>query len=52
MPGVLQIRWQPGSDTLLGTCHCGARHTSEDPVEAWAWLLAHPDGHDAEGERR
>lgn len=61
MPGTLQVRWEPGSDILLGTCHCGASRTCQDPVEAWSWLLAHPDGHDghdgddgygAEGEPR
>ena len=30
---------------LRGICHCGAEHRAEDPVEMWAWLLGHPDGH-------
>ncbi|WP_433170886.1 hypothetical protein [Actinoallomurus sp. CA-150999] len=42
---VYRVRWLPGSDTLLGTCHCGAEHTAQDPVELWDWLLAHPAGH-------
>ena len=44
---VNRIDWAPGCDLLRGTCHCGARHTSDDPVEMWAWLLAHPEGHRA-----
>ena len=35
----------PGTDTLRGTCHCGAERHAEDPVELWEWLLAHPQGH-------
>jgi hypothetical protein len=42
---VLQIVWTPGTDDLLGVCHCGAEHLGQDPVEVWSWLLAHPDGH-------
>jgi hypothetical protein len=30
---------------MTGVCHCGAEHESEDPVELWEWLLAHPDDH-------
>ncbi|MFG1855188.1 hypothetical protein [Actinomadura geliboluensis] len=41
--GRLRVEWSPGSDTLTGICHCGAQHTAEDPIEIWAWLLAHPD---------
>jgi hypothetical protein len=44
---VYRVRWVPGSDSLLGICHCGAEYLSEDPVDAWSWLLAHPDGHEA-----
>lgn len=43
---VYRVLWVPGSDSLLGVCHCGAERLSEDPVDAWAWLLAHPEGHD------
>lgn len=42
---VYRVRWLPGSDSLLGVCHCGAEHLSEDPAEVWSWLLAHPEGH-------
>jgi hypothetical protein len=42
---VFQIVWTPGTDDLLGVCHCGAEHLAQDPVEVWSWLLAHPDGH-------
>ncbi|MGW2492153.1 hypothetical protein ACWCV9_33755 [Streptomyces sp. NPDC001606] len=42
---VNRIDWQPGTDLLHGTCHCGAQHTADDPVELWSWLLAHPEGH-------
>lgn len=44
---VYRIVWEPGSDRLHGTCHCGAEHNSDDPVEMWQWLLAHPDHADA-----
>lgn len=40
---VLRVQWLPGTDHLLGICHCGARHRAEDPVELWEWLHAHPD---------
>lgn len=45
LPGerVLRVNWLPGSDRLLGRCHCGAEAEAEDPVEMWEWLLAHPD---------
>ena len=43
---VYRIHWELGTDLLVGVCHCGAEHDSEDPVELWDWLLAHPDGHD------
>jgi hypothetical protein len=42
---VYQVRWTPGSDELVGICHCGAEHVAEDPIDVWEWLLAHPDGH-------
>ncbi|MFI7634900.1 hypothetical protein [Nonomuraea sp. NPDC049400] len=42
---VLRVTWLPGSDLLLGTCHCGATHVAEGPAEVWEWLLAHPAGH-------
>jgi hypothetical protein len=42
---VFQIVWTPGTDDLLGVCHCGAEHVGQDPAEVWSWLLAHPDGH-------
>jgi hypothetical protein len=44
---VFRIHWMPGSDTLLGVCHCGAERSAEEPVELWDWLLSHPDGHHA-----
>lgn len=44
LPGerVMRVNWLPGSDRLLGRCHCGAETEVEDPVEMWEWLLAHP----------
>jgi hypothetical protein len=42
---LFRIEWMPGTDVLVGFCHCGASHESEDPVEMWEWLLAHPEGH-------
>ncbi|WP_225848647.1 hypothetical protein [Streptomyces sp. HPF1205] len=42
-PAVLRVRWLPGTDVLLGTCHCGAEHECQDPVEMWDWMHAHPD---------
>jgi hypothetical protein len=42
---VFQVVWTPGTDDLLGICHCGAEHLGQDPVDVWSWLLAHPDGH-------
>ncbi|MEW2506621.1 hypothetical protein AB0878_39830 [Amycolatopsis sp. NPDC047767] len=44
---VVRIHWKLGTDVLVGVCHCGAEHESEDPVELWDWLLAHPVGHGA-----
>ncbi|MGW0200760.1 hypothetical protein [Nonomuraea sp. NPDC003201] len=43
--GLLRVVWLPGSDLLQGTCHCGAVHVAEGPVEVWEWLLGHPTGH-------
>lgn len=44
---VYRVQWIPGTDTLRGTCHCGAERAAEEPVELWEWLLAHPHGHRA-----
>jgi hypothetical protein len=41
---VLRVDWRPGTDVLLGTCHCGQTGEAEDPVQIWEWLLGHP-GH-------
>jgi len=48
LPGdrVYRVHWVPGTDTLLGVCHCGARRHAEEPAALWDWLLAHPRGHD------
>lgn len=43
---LLRVDWQPGSDLLEGTCHCGAVHLADGPAEVWDWLLAHPAGHE------
>ena len=45
---VYRVHWRLGTDRLVGVCHCGAEHESEDPIELWEWLLGHPDGHSAE----
>lgn len=42
---IYRIDWLPGTDTLHGTCHCGAEHTAQDPVTMWEWMLGHPEGH-------
>ncbi|MGW7082931.1 hypothetical protein ACWGH2_05460 [Streptomyces sp. NPDC054871] len=42
---VFRVEWLPGTDLLDGSCHCGARHTCQDPVAMWEWMLAHPDHH-------
>jgi hypothetical protein len=42
---VYRIHWKPGTDVLVGVCHCGAEHEFDDPVRLWEWLLGHPDGH-------
>jgi len=44
-PTVFRVVWLPGSDRLRGHCWCGTPHDSEDPVELWEWLLAHPGTH-------
>lgn len=46
---VFRVVWTPGSDELLGVCHCGAEHLANDPIEIWWWLLAHPEGHEEYG---
>lgn len=40
---IFRVDWLPGTDLLDGSCHCGARHTCQDPVAMWEWMLAHPD---------
>ena len=40
---VYRVQWSPGSDRLLGRCHCGVELDAEDPVLLWQWLLAHPN---------
>ncbi|MEN1889463.1 hypothetical protein ACFY1B_21310 [Streptomyces mirabilis] len=42
---IYRIDWIPGTDVLHGTCHCGAEHSAQDPIEMWEWMLGHPDGH-------
>jgi hypothetical protein len=54
---INRIHWRLGTDWLVGVCHCGAEHESDDPVELWEWLLGHPEGHqprqpDAHGPAR
>ncbi len=45
-PGtVYRIHWKPGSDILMGVCHCGAEHEANDPIDLWDWLLDHPNDH-------
>jgi hypothetical protein len=44
---VYRVEWYPGSDELLGQCHCGASRVGDDPIEIWQWLLGHPVGHRA-----
>ena len=43
---VYRVRWLPGTDLLHGTCHCGAEHTDDDPVEMWSWMLTHVHRHE------
>jgi hypothetical protein len=40
-----RVVWVPGTDELVGVCHCGAEHVASSPIDIWAWLLAHPQGH-------
>ena len=49
---VYRVHWRLGTDLLAGVCHCGAEHESEDPIELWEWLLAHPDGHSGHSDGR
>jgi hypothetical protein len=42
---VFRVHWVLGTDRLRAVCHCSAEREFEDPVELWAWLLDHPDGH-------
>ncbi|MEV6315774.1 hypothetical protein [Streptomyces sp. NPDC051776] len=42
---VYRVRWLPGTNRLLGTCHCGATREGSDPIKLWTWLLGHPYGH-------
>ena len=46
---IYRVDWVPGTDVLLGTCHCGAEHTAKDPIAMREWMLAHPEGHEAPG---
>jgi hypothetical protein len=48
---IYRIHWTPGTDLLLAVCHCDAWREVDDPVQAWEWLLAHPDGHTAGRDR-
>jgi hypothetical protein len=41
---VYRVHWVLGTDRLRGVCHCAAAREFDDPVELWAWLLAHPEG--------
>jgi hypothetical protein len=45
LPGgtVNRITWLPGTDLLVGTCHCGAVAEADGPAAMWDWLLAHPE---------
>ncbi|MEV6845711.1 hypothetical protein [Actinoplanes sp. NPDC051411] len=42
---VYRVHWVLGTDRLRGVCFCGAEQISDDPIELWDWLLAHPSGH-------
>ncbi|CAM5546614.1 hypothetical protein [Streptomyces aurantiogriseus] len=48
---IYRIDWLPGTDILHGTCHCGAEHTAQDPIEMWEWMLGHPEGHQPGAQR-
>ncbi len=39
---LYRIVWRPGSDRLLGVCHCGAEREADEPTQLWQWLLGHP----------
>ncbi|WP_169790640.1 hypothetical protein [Streptacidiphilus carbonis] len=43
---VYRVHWLPGTDLLHGSCHCGAEHTDDDPVEMWGWMLTHEHRHE------
>jgi hypothetical protein len=45
MTTVFRVHWTPGTDRLVAVCHCSSWCEVDDPVAAWEWLLAHPDGH-------
>lgn len=45
-PESLRVVWVPGTDRLLGICHCGAKRQAGDPIEVWQWLHGHPVDHD------
>jgi len=45
-PESLRVVWVPGTDRLLGICHCGAQRQAGDPIEVWQWLHGHPVDHD------
>jgi hypothetical protein len=49
MSTVYRVHWTPGSDRLLAVCHCDAWRELDDPIAAWEWLLAHPEGHTGGG---
>ena len=38
---TVRVRWIPGTDQLVGTCHCGLEHETQDPIEIWDWLETH-----------
>ncbi|PBC94591.1 hypothetical protein BX281_2510 [Streptomyces sp. Ag82_O1-15] len=48
---IYRIDWIPGTDVLHGTCHCGAEHSAQDPIEMWEWMLGHPKGHGPQESR-
>ncbi|GIG91547.1 hypothetical protein [Plantactinospora endophytica] len=48
-PRVYRVDWVLGTDRLRGFCFCGTSYDAEDPIELWAWLLAHPDSHGGTG---
>ena len=48
---VYRVVWKLETDVLVGYCWCGEPHESDDPIELWEWLLAHPEGHPSGGAR-